>query len=134
MTQNASVDKMEETEVFKEIILDGCAGEEDAARGSQLGQSRVCLVLTVLQSMTLHTDTQIVCHDEHIHYLRAYPMKQLYCTWLDIHVEYCRFKSLHVQYICMHVCMYVCMYVCIYVCIYVCSMYVCMYVCIHACM
>ena len=47
---------MEETEVLEEIVLDGCAGEEDAARGSQLGQSRVCLVLTVLQAMALHTD------------------------------------------------------------------------------
>ena len=112
---------MEETEVFKKIILNGCAGEEDAARGSQLGQSRVCLVLTVLQSMTLHTDTQIVCHDEHIHSLRACPMKQLYCTWLDIHVEYCCFKSLHVQYICMYGCMYVCsMHACMDVCMYVC--------------
>ena len=47
---------MEETEVLKEIVLDGCAGEENAARGSQLGQSRVRLVLTVLQAMALHTD------------------------------------------------------------------------------
>ena len=60
LTQNARVDKMEETEVFEEIILDGSAREEDAARGSQLGQCCVCLVLTVLQSMTLHTDTQTV--------------------------------------------------------------------------
>ena len=66
LTQNASVDKMEETEVLEEIILDGCAREEDAARGSQLGQSRVRLVLTVLQAMALHTDRQKVSPDEYI--------------------------------------------------------------------
>ena len=56
---------MEETKVLEEIVLDGCPGEEDAARGSQLGQSRVCLVLTVLQAMSLHTD-QSYSPDEYI--------------------------------------------------------------------
>ena len=56
---------MEETKVLEEIVLDGCAREEDAARSSQLGQSRVCLVLTVLQAMALHID-QSYSPDEYI--------------------------------------------------------------------
>ena len=52
-TQDSSVDKVEQTEVLQQIILNGSAGEKDPAGGLQLTESRVGLVLTVLEPVAL---------------------------------------------------------------------------------
>ena len=49
------VDKVYQTEVLEQVVLDGCAGEQHSPAAVETHQRRVRLVLVVLQTVTLRT-------------------------------------------------------------------------------
>ena len=61
LTKDASVDKMQQAEVLQQVVLDRSAGKKNASLRVQVHQCLVSLVLTVFQSVPLHTQPKPCC-------------------------------------------------------------------------
>lgn len=57
-TQNPSVDEVDEAEVLQQVVLDGGAGDQDPSLGLHGVQGLVCLVVSVLKSVSLQHKPQ----------------------------------------------------------------------------
>ena len=55
--ENAAVDEMNQAEIFEEIVLNRCAGQQDSTAAIEFEQSVIGLIFGVLQSMALRRST-----------------------------------------------------------------------------